>query len=393
MPATRSRCTRRASGRARRPGPRPSSVGSPAPAVQQPSETPPVEVSGTGEPSAAPIAAACAASAATAGVRSSGGVTSRSSPAVNVDAAVLVAAQQLRLGPVEVGLVPAAHVDRRARLAGDRVEHVAAVHARDVQREPLAGAVERGDARELARQREHGVAAVLGLRSRVRRASARDDVEPAAALARGDDRAARPAALHAQDGVEAREPRLRRDRLGAHLLVGHGHELEPRERARRRRPAAARRAPRPRSRPSCPPCPGPSSRSPSRRSGRRATRAEREHGVVVAEQRDARPARRPRAPRARAGRPARARARWPGRSPRASVRARRRARSSSGVRAARRFVRDPAGDVAEDQLEIRRGGVVHVPGGRDRVGHRAHPASARDPGCAWAASRSRRRAR
>ena len=144
---------------------------------------------------------------------------------------MLVAAEQLRLGPVEVGLVPAAHVDRRARLARDRVEHVAAVHARDVQRQPLAGAVERGDARELARQCQHRVAPVLRLGTRMRRAPARDDVEPAAALARGHDRAAGPAALHAQHGVESGQPRLGRDRLRAHLLVGHRDELEPGERA------------------------------------------------------------------------------------------------------------------------------------------------------------------
>ena len=250
-------------------GPRPSRVGSPAPAVQQPSETPPVEVSGTAEPSASPRAAACAASAATAAVRSSGGVTSRSSRRER-HAAMRIDAQQLALGPVEVGLVPAAHVDRGARLARDRIEHVAALHARDVQRQALARPVERGDARELSGEREHRVAPVLRLGSGVGRAPAGDDVEPAAALARRHDRPpGRPHSMHRTASKPASRAWVamgseRTSSSGTHTSSSRAKGRSPP--ARTRAACAATASP-----PFMSATPGPISRSPSLRRGRRAT--------------------------------------------------------------------------------------------------------------------------
>ena len=218
---------------------------------------------------------------------------------------------------------------------------------------PVARAVERGDARQLARQREHGVAAVLGLGSGVRGAAARDDVEPAAALARRDDRAARAAALHAE--ARRRIPR-------AAPASRSARSAPPRRGRTRARGARTAARPRRAARAACaataiPPfmsaVPGPSSRSPVAAQRPQRGRAEREDGVVVAEQRDARAARalehgvhvKPRGRRDELGR-------QPVRRERSRDVACEQVELVDG--AARRVLRDPAPDVGEDQLEVAR---------------------------------------
>ena len=197
----------------------------------------------------------------------------------------------------------------------------------------------------------------------MRRAPERDDVEPAAALARGDDSAARPAALHAQHGVEARQPCLGGDRLGADLLVRHADELQPGERplacgqharcmCRHGQPALHVRDARPDQAIALAP-----QRSP--RGG-----AQREHGVVMAEQRDARP---PGALQRRMHVQAGGRGHELAREPVARERRSElgRERVELGARSARRVVGDPAGEVAQHEIEICRDGIAHVPGRGD----------------------------
>jgi hypothetical protein len=50
-----------------------------------------------------------------------------------------------------------------------------------------------------------------------------------------------------------------------------------------------------------------------------------------------------------------------------------RERVELGQRAARRVVAHPAGDVGEDEVEIRPCGGLHAPGGGDRFGHAPRP--------------------